>query len=114
SVVMLSSVTARRVFSAVSAYGSMKHALEALVARAAAELGPRWIRVNAVAPATTESETVRPFTQTEAGREATLAVQALQRIAQPEDVADVIAFLASDKARWITGAVIPVDGGTLL
>ena len=114
SVVMLSSVTARRATGAVAAYGSMKAAIESMVHRAAAELGPRWIRVNAVAPATTATETIAPWTQSETGREATLAVQALKRIAEPEDVADVIAFLCSDKARWITGAVIPVDGGTLL
>lgn len=114
SVVMLSSVTARRATGAVAAYGSMKAAVESFVLRAAAEFGPRWIRVNAVAPATTATETVAPWTQSEVGREATLALQALKRIAQPEDIADVIAFLCSDKARWITGAVIPVDGGTLL
>jgi hypothetical protein len=51
------------------------------------------------------------FTKTEAGREATLGMQALKRIGKPEDVADVVEFLASDKARWITGASIPVDGG---
>lgn len=114
SVVMLSSVTARRAVGAVAAYGSMKAALESFVRRAAVEFGPRWIRVNAVAPATTESETVAPWTRTEAGRNATLGVQALKRINQPEDVADVIAFLCSDKARIVTGAVIPADGGTLL
>lgn len=114
SLVMLSSITARRAVGAVAAYGAMKAALESFVRRAAAELGPRWIRVNAVAPATTESETVAPWTQSEAGRNATLAGQALKRINQPEDVADVIAFLCSDKARIVTGAVIPADGGTLL
>ena len=46
--------------------------------------------------------------------EATLAMQALKRIGKPEDVADVVAFLASEKARWITGASIPVDGGSKL
>lgn len=114
SVVMLSSVTAHRAIGAVAAYGAMKAALESLVRRAAAEFGPRWIRVNAVAPATTASETIAPWTQTEAGRAATLGVQALKRINQPDDVADVIAFLCSDKARIVTGAVIPADGGTLL
>ncbi|MBW8754044.1 MAG: SDR family oxidoreductase [Sphingomonadales bacterium] len=114
SVVFVSSLTARRAIGNVAAYGSMKYAVEALVRRAAAELGPRWVRVNAVAPATTETETVRAFTRTGAGFEATLAMQALKRVAQPEDIADVIAFLASDKARWVNGAVIPVDGGAML
>ena len=114
SVTMLSSLTARRVVGHLAGYGSMKAAIESMVKQLAQELGPRWIRVNAVAPATTESETVAPYTQSEAGRERTLAMQALKRIAQPEDVADVIAFLASDKARWVNGAVIPVDGGSML
>lgn len=114
SVVMLSSVTARHAVGAVAAYAAMKAALESLVARAAAELGPRGIRVNAVAPGTTASETIAPWTRSEQGREATLGMQALKRINQPEDVADVIAFLCSDKARIVTGAVIAADGGTLL
>jgi 3-oxoacyl-[acyl-carrier protein] reductase len=114
SVVFLSSVTARRGVYPVAAYGSMKHALELLVKRAAVKLGERWIRVNAVAPATTASETVAPYLEHAAMRDATLADQALKRIAQPDDIADVIAFLCSHKARWITGALIPVDGGTLL
>jgi NAD(P)-dependent dehydrogenase (short-subunit alcohol dehydrogenase family) len=52
------------------------------------------------------------FTKTEADRDFTLAMQALKRIGQPSDVADVIAFLATDESRWITGASIPVDGGS--
>jgi predicted SnoaL-like aldol condensation-catalyzing enzyme len=54
------------------------------------------------------------FTKTEAGRNLTLGIQALKRIGQPEDIAEVAAFLASDGARWITGASIPVDGGSKL
>ena len=114
SVVFLSSVTAKRGIYPVAAYGSMKYALESLARRAAVSLGERWIRVNAVAPATTASETVAPVLEYPEMRDSTLAGQALKRIAQPEDIADVIAFLCSDKARWITGALIPVDGGTLL
>jgi 3-oxoacyl-[acyl-carrier protein] reductase len=55
-----------------------------------------------------------PFTKTEAGRSITLGMHSLKRIGKPEDVADVVAFLASDGARWITGASIPVDGGSKL
>lgn len=114
SVVFVSSVTARKAIGNVAAYGSMKAAIEAMVFRAAAEFGPRWIRVNGVAPATTASETISAYLEGAEAKAATIAGQALKRIAQPDDIADVIAFLTSDKARWVTGTLIPVDGGTAL
>jgi 3-oxoacyl-[acyl-carrier protein] reductase len=92
---------------------STKGALETLFKNWAAIPGPEGIRVNAVAPGVIDTD-MSNFTKTEAGREATLGMQALKRIGKPEDVADVVAFLASDKARWITGASIPVDGGSKL
>src|SRR6267378_7798436 len=95
------------------AYASTKGALETLVKNWAAILGPQGIRVNAVAPGVIDTD-MSNFTKTEAGRQATLGMQALKRIGKPEDVADVVAFLASEKARWITGASIPVDGGSRL
>ena len=95
------------------AYASTKGALETLVKNWAAILGPRGIRVNAVAPGVIDTD-MSNFTKTEAGRDAALGMQALKRIGKPEDVADVVAFLASDAARWITGASIPVDGGSKL
>ena len=95
------------------AYASTKGALETLVKNWAAILGPRGIRVNAVAPGVIDTD-MSNFAKTEAGRETTLGMQALKRIGKPEDVADVVTFLASDKARWITGASIPVDGGSKL
>jgi 3-oxoacyl-[acyl-carrier protein] reductase len=95
------------------AYTSTKGALETLVKNWAAILGPQGIRVNAVAPGVIDTD-MSNFAKTEAGREATLGMQALKRIGKPEDIADVVAFIASDGARWITGASIPVDGGSKL
>jgi 3-oxoacyl-[acyl-carrier protein] reductase len=90
-------------------YASTKGAIETLVKNWAALLGPLGVRVNAIAPGVIETD-MSNFTKTEAGREVTLGMQALKRIGKPEDVADVVVFLASDNARWITGASIPVDG----
>ncbi len=97
----------------IPAYAATKGALDTLVKHWAATLGPRGIRVNAVAPGVIETD-MSNFTKTEGGRGLTLSMQALKRIGQPSDVADVIAFVASDGARWITGANIPVDGGSKL
>jgi 3-oxoacyl-[acyl-carrier protein] reductase len=95
------------------AYAATKGALDTLVRHWASELGPRGIRVNAVAPGVIQTD-MSTFTRTEAGRNLTLELQALKRIGRPEDVADVVAFVVSEGARWITGATIPVDGGTKL
>src|SRR6201981_2195285 len=95
------------------AYAATKGALETLVKNWAAILGPKGIRVNAVAPGVIDTD-MSNFTKTEAGRDVTFEMQALKRIGKPEDVADVVAFLASNAARWITGASIPVDGGSKL
>ena len=77
------------------------------------ELGARGIRVNAVAPRVVETD-MSKFTKTDAGRDYTLGMQALKRLAQPDDIGGVVAFLASDDARWITGDTIHVDGGSKL
>jgi NAD(P)-dependent dehydrogenase (short-subunit alcohol dehydrogenase family) len=97
----------------ILAYAATKGAIETLVKYWAGILGPRGIRVNAVAPGVIDTE-MSNFTKTEAGRNAALGMQALKRIGKPEYVADVVVFLASDAARWITGASIPVDGGSKL
>jgi 3-oxoacyl-[acyl-carrier protein] reductase len=120
NVIVISSALARTVVGkpglenpSTLAYASTKGAIETLVKNWAAILGPRGIRVNAVAPGVIDTD-MSNFTKTEAGREVALGMQALKRIGKPEDVADVVAFLASDAARWITGASIPVDGGSKL
>jgi 3-oxoacyl-[acyl-carrier protein] reductase len=120
NIVLISSATAHTVVGnpglenpSILAYASTKGAIETLVKHWAAILGPRGIRVNAVAPGVIDTD-MSNFAKTEAGREVTLGMQALKRIGKPEDVADVVAFLASDAARWITAASIPVDGGSKL
>ena len=120
NITVISSATARTVAGkpglenpSVLAYASTKGALETLVKHWAAILGPRGIRVNAIAPGVIDTD-MSNFTKTEAGREVALEMQALKRIGNPEDIADVVAFVASDGARWITGASIPVDGGSKL
>ena len=120
NIIVISSILAHAVVGkpcldnpSILAYASTKGALETLVKNWAAILGPHGIRVNAVAPGVIDTD-MSNFTKTEAGREVTLGMQALKRIGKPEDIADVVAFLASDAARWITGASIPVDGGSKL
>jgi 3-oxoacyl-[acyl-carrier protein] reductase len=120
NIIAISSAQARTVAGkpglenpSILAYASTKGAIETLVKNWAAILGPRGIRVNAVAPGVIDTD-MSNFTKTEAGRELALGMQALKRIGKPEDVADVVAFLASDAARWITGASIPADGGSKL
>jgi len=120
NIIVISSLGARAVAGtpdldkpSLLAYAATKGAIETLVKNWAAILGPRGIRVNAVAPGVIDTD-MSNFTKTEAGRNVALGMQALKRIGKPEDVADVVAFLASDAARWITGASIPVDGGSKL
>jgi 3-oxoacyl-[acyl-carrier protein] reductase len=120
NIIVISSLGARAVVGApdldkpsILAYAATKGAMETLVKNWAAILGPRGIRVTAVAPGVIDTD-MSNFAKTEEGRNVVLGMQALKRIGKPEDVADVVAFLASDAARWITGASIPVDGGSKL
>jgi 3-oxoacyl-[acyl-carrier protein] reductase len=113
TIIFMSSLGAHAAVGTLSAYAATKGAVDTLVKHFASALGPRGIRVNAVAPGVVETD-MSSFAKTEAGREATLGMQALKRVAQPDDIAPVVAFLASDDARWITGDTVHVDGGSKL
>jgi 3-oxoacyl-[acyl-carrier protein] reductase len=113
NIVFTSSLAAHTSVGTLYAYAATKGAIDTLVTHFAAALGGRDIRVNAVAPGVVDTE-MSNFTKTEAGRNVTLGMQALKRMAKPEDIAPVVAFLASDDARWITGETIRVDGASKL
>lgn len=109
-VVNLSSIAAQGRFAGAAVYSATKAAVEAITMTLALELGPRGIRVNAVAPGP-----VRTDMYQEAGldehRDALTARTPLGRIGEPEDVARVVAYLASEDSGWVTGHVVPVAGG---
>ena len=113
SIVLISSVAGHAALGAVAAYAATKGAVDTLVKHLAFSLGDRGIRVNAVAPGVVETD-MADFLETQEGRDFALGMQALKRVAQPEDVGDVVAFLASNDARWITGDIVRVDGGSKL
>jgi 3-oxoacyl-[acyl-carrier protein] reductase len=113
SIVLLSSLAAHAAVATLSAYAATKGAVDTLVKHFASTLGDRGIRVNAVAPGVVETD-LSDLLRSDTGRDFTLGMQALKRIAQPDDIGAVVVFLASDEARWITGDTLRVDGGSKL
>jgi 3-oxoacyl-[acyl-carrier protein] reductase len=87
-------------------YSASKHAIESYSRSAAAELGKYGITVNIVAPGPTQTGYITPEMETKVAQETPL-----RRVGMPEDVADVIVFLASEQARWLTGQLLYVGGG---
>ena len=113
-VVFLASISGLRHKIDSGAYAATKAAVIALTKVMAVESAPHKVLVNAVAPATVDTPTVRPHLSPGSNtRYRTSGTSPLGRIAQPEDVAAVIRFLLSEDAGYVNGAVIPVDGGTV-
>src|SRR5437660_1084070 len=113
TVILVSSLGAHAAVGTLSAYAATKGAIDTLVKYFAAALGPRGIRVNAVAPGVIDTD-MSNLVKTDEREYVVLGIQALTRIGQPHDVGSVVAFLASHDARWITGDTIHVDGGSKL
>ena len=97
----------------IALYCASKAALEQFTKVAAREFGPRGITVNTVSPGATDTDLLRSANPPEA-LERTKTLTALGRLGEPADIADVVAFLASPDARWITGQNIQATGGLLL
>jgi meso-butanediol dehydrogenase / (S,S)-butanediol dehydrogenase / diacetyl reductase len=95
-----------------TAYNATKAAVSNFVRSLALDWGLRGVRINAVAPAATATEPLRPLTENAALLAQAENRVALGRIAQPADIAPAVLFLASEAARYITGVILPVDGGT--
>jgi len=113
SIVNVSSTYGRIGAAGASVYVASKHAVEGLTKAAALEVAESGVRVNVVAPGPIETGMLNRFTGTAENKAALVSGVPLKRVGTPEEIAQTIVFVASDKASFITGASIAVDGGKL-
>ncbi|MCX5178614.1 SDR family oxidoreductase [Streptomyces virginiae] len=114
-IINISSGAARIAMPEILAYGATKGALDTLTLNLAKALGARGITVNSVAPGIVDTDVNAGWLRGNAEAEAHAAsLSALGRVGRPEDIADVVGFLASDAARWVTGRVVDATGGSAL
>jgi NAD(P)-dependent dehydrogenase (short-subunit alcohol dehydrogenase family) len=113
SIVNVSSTYGRSGAAGASVYVASKHAVEGLTKAAAMEVAESGVRVNVVAPGPIETGMLNRFTGTAEKKAALVGGVPVKRVGKPEEIAQAILFVASDKASFMTGASIAVDGGKL-
>jgi NAD(P)-dependent dehydrogenase (short-subunit alcohol dehydrogenase family) len=113
SIVNVSSVAGHRGFAGASVYVASKHAVEGLTKSAALEAAESGVRVNAVAPGPIQTGMMDRFTGTEERKAGLIARIPFNRAGTPDEVAQAIVHVSSDRASFITGATIPIDGGMM-
>ncbi|KAA2252913.1 SDR family oxidoreductase [Solihabitans fulvus] len=113
-IVNISSCAPRLAVPAQAAYAMSKGALDVLGRTLAAQLGPRGITVNSVAPGAVDTDGTAYLREHPEAAAGITSITALGRIGRPADIADVVGFLASDDARWVTANIIDATGGTFL
>ena len=113
SIVNISSAFGHIGTPGASVYVASKHAVEGLSKSAALEAAPAGVRVNVVAPGPIETGMLNRFTGNEENKAGLVADVPLKRVGTPEEIAQTILFVASDKASYMTGASVSVDGGRL-
>jgi NAD(P)-dependent dehydrogenase (short-subunit alcohol dehydrogenase family) len=113
SIVNVSSAYGSIGAAGASVYVASKHAVEGLTKSAALEVAGTGVRVNVVAPGTTDTGMLTRFTNTAENKAALVSTVPVKRLGRPEEIAEVIAFVGSAPASYMTGASIPVDGGML-
>jgi 3-oxoacyl-[acyl-carrier protein] reductase len=109
-IINISSSTTRSWSPGYSIYAGSKSAIEQFTRSLSRELGPRQITVNGVVPGLTDTDMIDGYSA--AVREGVAKSTTLGRLGQPRDIADVVAFLASDEGRWITGQMVVANGGS--
>jgi NAD(P)-dependent dehydrogenase (short-subunit alcohol dehydrogenase family) len=113
SIVNVSSAYGSIGAAGASVYVASKHAIEGLTKSAALEVAGTGVRVNVVAPGTTDTGMLTRFTSTDENKAALVSTVPFKRMATSEEIAHVIAFVASENASYMTGSSIPVDGGMI-
>jgi NAD(P)-dependent dehydrogenase (short-subunit alcohol dehydrogenase family) len=111
SIINVSSTMGHKAAPGASVYTASKHAVEGMTKAAALEGAASGVRVNAVAPGPVETGMLNRFTGTADRKAGLIAGVPLQRAGAPDEIADAIVFLASDKALFLTGQIVSIDGG---